>query len=109
MSHYRLRRRDSPLILTTWWYLDILTGCRKGMTHIGPEHVIETFEVGEPVAPRFDLPNMKQSFVWIESFEEHAGEAWLMARIPGDPNLIKLNINEISKLSPLVRLAAEAF
>jgi hypothetical protein len=108
VTHYRFRKRDSPLLIPGWWYLDILAG-EKGMTHLGPEKVLETYEIGEPVQPKFDLPNLKQAFVFIDEFKEDRGRGYIMARIPGDPTRVRLNINEIEKLPPLIRLAAEAF
>jgi len=100
-TKFRFRRRQSPLIVVEWWYMNVLDEAT--------EEVLETFELGEPVEyGRFTMPDGRPSIMWIEKFDERDNKGWILGRIWDHPDLIQADLREIKKLNPLSRLAAEA-
>ena len=98
---YRLRKRGGALIVPAWWYMDVMDKATK--------EVLETFEVGEPVEyGRFKLPDDRYPILWIEQFQEHDNKGWIIGRINDHPHELQVQFHEITKLPPLVRLAAES-
>ena len=100
-TKFRFRRREGPVIVAAWWYMDLIDA--EG-------EIFETFEIGEPVefAARYQMPDGRPPILWIESFKEQNNSGWVMGRIWEQPDLVRADLSEIKKLNPLMRLAAEA-